>query len=55
MKNLKREFKVFKEGVTTKGKIVILSMNGEPFDREKKIQFYKDLGYSVYDLQGKEI
>jgi len=50
----KREFKIYKEG-RTDGKINILSKPSEPFNRDSKIKKYHDLGYTVYDLQDREI
>ena len=51
---MKREFQIFKEGITDH-KIVVLSSPNEPFNRAAKIQKYLYLGYRVYDMSGKEI
>jgi hypothetical protein len=51
---MKAEFKIFKQG-RTDSIVTILSKIGEPFDRDFKIALYKYLGYSVYDLNGKEL
>lgn len=50
----KQQFKIYKEG-TTAEQITIVSKVGENFDRQKKIDFYKSLGYTVYSLEGKQI
>ena len=52
---MKKEFKIYKEGVTTEGKVTILSKVGESFNKEEKIQKYLFLGYTVYDLEDNEI
>jgi hypothetical protein len=43
---MKQEFIIFKEGVT-QNPVTILSHPNTPFDRAKKISFYKSLGYTV--------
>ena len=48
---MKKQFKVYKEGVTD-GMITILSKQGDPFDKDKKIDKYISLGYSVYFMNG---
>lgn len=53
-KNTTPEFYIFKPGITTE-KILIISIDGESFDRQKKIEKYKFLGYIVYNLQGNKI
>ncbi len=52
---MKKEFQIYKEGVTTNGKVTILSKDSEPFDKEQKIKKYLYLGYKVYDMNGKAI
>jgi hypothetical protein len=49
-----KQFKIYNEG-TTNGKVTILSKQGEPFNKEAKIQMYLSLGYKVYDMNDKEI
>ena len=44
------EFRIFKEGMTTNGSVIILSRNDEPFDKDAKMEFYKMLGYSILPL-----
>lgn len=51
---MKPQFKIYKRE-TTKGKVTILSKEGEPFDRNAKIQKYLSLGYRVWDMNNKEI
>ena len=51
---MKQEFRIYKRG-TTKGKITILSKEGELFNREAKIQKYLSLGFRVWDMNNKEI
>ncbi len=51
---MKKEFQVYKAGTTT-NRVTILSVDGEPFDRIKKIKFYLSLGYNVYLMDGQEI
>ncbi len=51
---MKREFQIYKEG-TTNGKVTIMSKEGEWFDREAKIKKYIWLGYTVYDMNDKQI
>jgi hypothetical protein len=51
---MKREFQIYKEGVTLE-KITILSRIGECFNREYKIKKYLYLGYNVFDLNGNKI
>ena len=48
---MKREFQIFKQGVTD-GKITILSKNGEYFNKSAKVAKYKYLGYTVYEMSG---
>ena len=50
-----KEFKIYKEGTTTNGKVTVLSKGGEAFNREAKIEKYLNLGYKVYDMDDKEI
>lgn len=52
---MKNQFKIFKKGTTTNGKVTILSKEGEPFNKKAKIQKYLALGYKVYDMNDKEI
>jgi len=52
---MKKEFKIYKEGTTTDGKVVILSKNGEAFNRGAKISKYLFLGYSIYDMNDNQI
>jgi hypothetical protein len=51
---MKREFQIYKEG-TINGKVTIMSKEGEWFDREAKIKKYIWLGYTVYDMDDKQI
>ena len=51
-KTMKKEFQIFKHGVT-KERVTILSKEGEVFDRKAKIRKYKDLGYQVFDMNNK--
>ena len=51
---MKKEFKVYKEGVTESA-VTILSKNGEYFNRASKIKMYLSLGYKVYDMNDNEI
>ncbi len=51
---MKKEFKIFKEGTTSK-KITIFSDPSTGFDRKKKIKFYLSLGYEVFDMDDKKI
>ena len=46
---MKKEFKIYKKGVTDKI-ITIISKKGEPFNRDQKIDKYLLLGYTVYDM-----
>ena len=48
------QFKVFKKGVTTEPSTIV-KVEGQPFDKEQKIAKYKMLGYTVYNMEGKEI
>ena len=41
------QFNIFKEGVTTKGPITIVSEKDRPYNKEAKMAFYKELGYTV--------
>lgn len=50
----KQEFQIEKEGMT-KGKVTILSKEGEPFNRAVKIAKYLSLGYKVYDMDNNQI
>ena len=50
LSNNKPEFKIFKEGMTTNGPVTILSRNDEPFDINKKMAFYRELGYKILPL-----
>jgi hypothetical protein len=52
---MKKEFKIYKKGTTSKGKVTIISKEGEPFNKKAKIQKYLALGYKVYDMNYKEI
>jgi hypothetical protein len=51
---MKQEFKIYKQGVTD-SMVIILSKNGEPFNRIDKIKKYIMLGYDVYDLNNNKI
>ena len=51
---MKREFYIYKNGVTTKGKICILSKENEPFNYDEKVKFYLSLGYDIYKLNGQK-
>lgn len=51
IKGFQKEFYIFKEGSTDRRK-AILSKNGEPFNKQRKIAFYKSMGFTVYDLDG---
>lgn len=51
---MKKEFKIFKKGVTS-GKRIIFSKNGEPFNKKDKIRKYLILGYKVFNMDDKEI
>lgn len=51
---MKKQFKIYKEG-TTRDIITILSKEDEPFDFKKKVLFYLELGYIVYDLEGNKL
>ena len=53
-KTMKKEFKIFKSGVT-ETKVTILSKVGEEFNKEQKIKKYILLGYEVYDLNDNKI
>lgn len=46
---MKTEFYIYKKGKTS-DLVAILSMNGMPFDFISKVAKYKDLGYTVYDI-----
>lgn len=46
-KNMVPQFNIYKEGVTTKGPITIVSEKGQPYDRAAKMALYKELGYTV--------
>ena len=48
--NNKPEFRIFKDGMTTNGSVIVLSRNDEPFDKVAKMEFYKMLGYSILPL-----
>ena len=48
--NNKPEFRIYKEGRTIDGPVVILSRNDEPFDKVSKMEFYKMLGYTILPL-----
>ena len=50
LSNSTPEFRIFKEGMTTNGSVIILSRNDEPFDKDAKMEFYKMLGYSILPL-----
>jgi hypothetical protein len=49
------QFKIYKKGTTTNGKVTIVSKEGEPFNRKAKIEKYQYLGYKVYDMNDKLI
>jgi hypothetical protein len=51
---MKKEFKIFKQGVT-ETKITILSKVGEDFNKQEKIKKYIFLGYEVFDLNDNKI
>jgi hypothetical protein len=51
---MKKEFKIYKKGTTSK-KVVILSKEGEPFNKIAKIQKYLFLGYQVFNMNNKQI
>lgn len=55
LSKMKNEFKIYKKGTTTNGKVTILSKEGEPFNKKAKIKKYLDLGYKVYDMNDKLI
>ena len=44
-------FTIYKEGHTTGGPVQIVALKGQPFDIEKKVAFYKAMGYTVTDIQ----
>ena len=50
LSNSTPEFRIFKEGMTTNGAVIVLSRNDEPFDKDAKMEFYKMLGYSILPL-----
>ena len=50
LSNNKPEFRIFKDGMTTNGSVIVLSRNDEPFDKDAKMEFYKMLGYSILPL-----
>jgi hypothetical protein len=50
LNNSTPEFRIFKQGMTTNGAIVVLSINDQPFDKDAKMEFYKMLGYSILPL-----
>ena len=50
LSNSTPEFRIFKEGMTTNGAVIVLSRNDEPFDKDAKMKFYKMLGYSILPL-----
>ena len=50
LSNSTPEFRIFKEGMTTNGAVIVLSRNDEPFDKNAKMEFYKMLGYSILPL-----
>ena len=50
LSNNKAEFRIYKEGRTMDGPVVILSRNDEPFDKVAKMEFYKMLGYTILPL-----
>jgi hypothetical protein len=52
--NFKKEFKIYKKGITDK-KVTILSKKGEKFNKEFKIKKYLSLGFKVYNLNNKLI
>lgn len=43
-------FRIYKEGTTTKGPITIVKKKGEPFNENKKREWYKYLGYTVTEI-----
>ena len=51
---MKKKITIYKEGITATP-ITILSKEGEPFNREAKIQKYLGLGYTVKNLDGTKI
>ena len=50
LSNSTPEFRIFKDGMTTNGSVIVLSRNDEPFDKVAKMEFYKMLGYSILPL-----
>lgn len=50
-----KHFNVFKEGHTTDGPVTIVSIAGEPFDKEKKIELFVSLGYTVSGINGEKL
>jgi hypothetical protein len=50
LSNSTPEFRIFKEGMTTNGAVIVLSINDQPFDKDAKMEFYKMLGYSILPL-----
>lgn len=46
-----RQFQIFKEGVTTLGAVWIVSIEGQVFDQQEKINKYLALGYEVTNIQ----
>jgi hypothetical protein len=52
--NFKKEFKIYKKGITDR-KITIVSIKGEPFNKLAKMRMYLLLQFKVYNLNNKEI
>lgn len=50
----KREFQIYKEGITSE-RVTIVSKPNEPFDKGAKINKYLGLGYSVWGMDGEQI
>jgi hypothetical protein len=50
MKKVIRHFTIYKEGQTA-NPVVIVSPDGEPFDKKTKMEFYKSLGYIVKEIK----
>jgi hypothetical protein len=48
--NMKTAFTIYKQGTTDKPVNIVYPI-GTPFDFDKKIAMYKDLGYTVTNIQ----
>ncbi len=40
-------FTIFKEGATLSGPVDIINKKGQPYEIDRKMAFYKSLGYTV--------